>query len=97
MYTHLLIFLLLSEQHRHVQRVHFWHLKSTDFLETRWEPPLFEAPGCHLAVAAVQDSSRSCCWSNQLQLEMTSKQICHNEGVKKEPKLDPPGGTTFDF
>ena len=35
----------------HVQRVHFWHLKSAYFLETRWGPPLFEAPGCHLAVA----------------------------------------------
>ena len=35
----------------HVQRVHFWHLKSAYFLEMRWGPPLFEAPGCHLAVA----------------------------------------------
>ena len=25
---------------RHVQRIHFWHLKSTYFLKTRWEPPL---------------------------------------------------------
>ena len=24
----------------HVQRVHFWHLKSAYFLETRWGPPL---------------------------------------------------------
>ena len=37
----------------HVQRVHFWHLKSAYFLETRWGPPLFEAPGCHLAVAVL--------------------------------------------
>ena len=28
---------------RHVQRVRFRHLKSADFLETRWGPPLFEA------------------------------------------------------
>ena len=33
------------------QRVHFWYLKSAYFLETQWGPPLFEAPGCHLAVA----------------------------------------------
>ena len=35
----------------YVQRVHFWYLKSAYFLETQWGPPLFEAPGCHLAVA----------------------------------------------
>ena len=28
---------------RHVQRVRFRRLKSADFLETRWGPPLFEA------------------------------------------------------
>ena len=27
----------------HVQWVRFWHLKSADFLETWWGPPLFEA------------------------------------------------------
>ena len=30
-------------------------------------------------------------------LKQTPQQICHNEGAKKGPKLDPPGGTTFDF
>ena len=38
-----------------------------------------------IRASRVQDSSRSCCWSNQLQLEINASTICPNEG----PKLDP--------
>ena len=45
----------------------------------------------------VQDSSRSCCWWNQRQLEINASTNLPQWRVKKGPKLDPPGGTTFDF
>ena len=41
-FQHLLICLLLSEQHLAMsRRVHFWYLKSAYFLETQWGPPLY--------------------------------------------------------
>ena len=44
----------------YVQRVRFWHLKSADFLETRWGPPLFDALVANL-VAMMCDAD-VCSW-----------------------------------
>ena len=49
----------------------------------------------------VQDSSRSCCWSNQLQLEINAQQICHkrdqNWTLQGEPLLISSGSTFWPF
>ena len=44
----------------YVQRVRFRHLKSADFLETRWGPPLFDALVANL-VAMMCDAD-VCSW-----------------------------------
>ena len=63
----------------------FWTSKRKKKQALKNGPPQFKIPA---AAVAGQIS---------FNLKKTLRHICHNEGSKNEPKLDPPGGTNFDF
>ena len=62
----------------------FWSSKRKKKQARKNGPPQFKIP---TAAVAGQIS---------FNLKQTPQQICHNDGAKKGPKLDPPGGTTLD-